>query len=234
MRTLLIVYIALLFVGCTNGPDRLKRVSAPQDLSERQKRQYFFDNDLGWYEREKDFLKFMKDYYPTNKAINKNNPYPYAFEEEYIDTIKIDSSRNWFRVIVEPCFRLPYALIIEGAEEHYNFTVKLTNGDCNRTGWLFLTMKPFLFDSIGKSLFNRLDSLNYWSMKPEMNGSYTDGETWTYEAISNGRYNLVRQRLPQYCKNKDAIELYNTVLYLVKFARLDNILEALGKPRTGG
>ena len=71
-------------------------------------------------------------------------------------------------------------------------------------------------------------------MKPEMNGSYTDGETWTYEAISNGRYNLVRQRLPQYCKNKDAIELYNTILYLVKFARLDNILEALGKPRTGG
>lgn len=234
MRPLLIAYIALLFVGCTNGSRQTKKASATQELSERQKRKYFIDNDLGWYEREKDFLKFIKDYYPTNKAINKNNPYPYAFEEEYIDTTKIDSSRNWFRVIVEPCFRLPYALIVETAEGHYNFTVKLTNGDCNRTGSLFLTMKPFLFDSVGKSLFKSLDSLNYWTMKPEMNGSYTDGETWTYEALSNGRYNLVRQRLPQYCKDQNAKDVYRIALYLIKYSKLDNVLEALGKPQTGG
>jgi hypothetical protein len=230
----IIIYTAFFLFACTEASETLRKGAVVPELSEQQKRKYFVDNDLGDYENEKSFLKFFDDYYPGIKAINKNNPYPYAFEEEYIDTTKIDSSRIWFRVIVEPCFRLPYALIVNRNEGHYNFTVKLTSGNCNYTGSLFLTMKPFLFDSIGNFLFQKLDSLNYWTVLPEKNDSWTDGETWTYEAIQNGKYNLVRQRLPQYCKNKNALDLYRTVLYIIKFAKLDAVLAALGKPKTGG
>jgi hypothetical protein len=233
MKAVGILILGVCVAGCMENPGNSKHEIPEHLWPEQSKREYFINKGLGEYNNRSAFLNFMDRHYLGLKAKNKSNPYPFAFEEAYIDTTKVDSTKKWFRVLVEPCFRLPYALIVEQVKNHYTYTIKVINGDCNDAGSFYLKMMPRFPDAIGTNIFLKLDSLNYWNLKAESNVGWLDGETWTYEAINHGRYNFIRQRMPQFCKNNELIALYKLVGLWKKESKIDNMLVALGKGKTG-
>jgi len=118
MKYLFVLQLLLVLTGCK---EEKQQIIPKKEWTEEQKRKYFNDNisileGYGLYragDTVETFAKFFKTHYPGIKARNYYDAFPYAMEEEYIDTTNIDTSRHWFRIIVNPSFDLPYCLIVE-------------------------------------------------------------------------------------------------------------------------
>lgn len=183
----------------------------------------------------KTFAYFFKTYYPEIKTKIPFDAFPYAFEEEYIDTTKIDSSRNWFRLIVKPCFRLPYCFVVTKKGDKTFLTTKITNGDGGyHTGTLISTTKFSFSDTLYDNISKQLNSQNFWKLGIDTTcHGGTDGETWMFEAMENGKYNIFARWYPQDCGDSTTQSLSKIGLTLSKLSRLDNILTAIGAPKSG-
>ena len=185
-------------------------------LREEQKRKYFADSIAfrygnGFMERDSalKFSYFMRTNYPDIKAQNVYDPFIYAFEENYIEPAKIDSSINWFRITVDPCFRRPYCIIVENKLHKTYVTAKMTNGDGGyHCGLLDFSLTKIFSDSLYNDISKQLHELNFWKLKKDtVCGGGFDGETWTIEAIEKGQYNIIYRWVPQDCGDKTTRQL---------------------------
>src|SRR5690348_16093131 len=99
MRHLATIIALLLLFSCA---DKTLKADRPKEWTEEQKRKYFADNLAGLYgfgrdmesDSAKTFAYFFKKQYPDVKTKYYYDAFPYAFEEEYVDTTKIDSTRQ--------------------------------------------------------------------------------------------------------------------------------------------
>ncbi|MEP7256027.1 MAG: hypothetical protein ABI666_09630 [Ferruginibacter sp.] len=236
-------YFILLILFLFSCKDSVKKVDKPKGWTEEQKRNYFADNFAQQYgfgqfngnDSTKTFSHFFVTQYPDIKTGYSSNAFPYAFEEEYIDTTKIDSSRHWFRLIVKPCFRNPYCFIVEKKNKKVFLTTKITNGNGGTyTGVLIATLKFQFDDTLYDNISRRLSTSNFWKLGIDTtcHGGF-DGETWTFEALENGKYNFIWRWVPQDCGDGTTINLSKIGLQLGKLSGLDDILTALGAPKSG-
>jgi hypothetical protein len=159
--------------------------------------------DISEEDSAKTFASFFRRHYPNIHTAYYADPLPYALEEEYIDTTRVDSSREWVRFIVFPFLDLPYSLVLERNAERTYLTAKLTDGKGRySTGQLILTSKYELRDSLAESIFKTLDSLGFWRLKGDTScHGGTDGDVWDIEAMTKGRYNRVNRWEPHDCGN---------------------------------
>jgi hypothetical protein len=238
MKIFLIAIMTILFISCK---EETKKVEKLQGWTEEQKRKYYNENfaqayEFGQFDKDstKTFAYFFKTQYPDIKTKYSAYSFPYALEEEYIDTTKIDSTRNWFRIIVKPCFRHPYCFVVEKKDGKSFLTTKITDGDGGyRTGILAVTLKFPFPDTLYNNISERLHSFNFWRLGQDTSckGGF-DGEYWTIEAIENGKYNLVGRWVPQDCGDSVTKELSKIGFMLGKQSKLDNILTAIGAPKS--
>lgn len=182
----------------------------------------------------KTFNYFFKKHYPDIKTKIPFNAFPYAFEEEYIDTTKIDTSRWWFRIIVDPCFRQPYCFVAEKKGDKTILTTKITNGKGGyHAGVLVSTTKFHFRDTLYENISKQLNSENFWKLGTDTTCfRHLDGETWLFEAIENGKYNVFSRRTPQYCGNSTTKSLSHIGINLAELCKLDNILAGIGAPKS--
>jgi hypothetical protein len=240
MRHLTFVIIAIIiFASCK---DKIQNKVDSQIWTEEQKRKFYTDsfsysdNDfLNRRDTSINFVTFMNEQYPNLKSKNKYDPFIYALEEPYIDTTQIDTTKNWFRLVVRPCFRLPYCFVVEKKDGKSFLTTKITNGYGGYyTGVLISTMRFPFGDTLYNNISSQLASLNFWSLGSDTtcHGGF-DGETWTFEAIENGKYNIISRWVPQTCGDSTTIKLSKIGLNLGKLSRLDNVLIAIGATKSG-
>ena len=200
--------------------------------TENQKRKYFNDsiafrycNGLRmnhYHERStndivlNNFAFFMDSLYPEIKAINKQLPFIYAFEEPYIDNSKIDSSKNWIRMILDPCWRIPCCITIEKKNDRTYLTSKITNGlGGYYSGLLLSSFTKVYSDTLYDHISKELHKTNFWKIRFE-NFDCCDGETWYFEAIEKGKYNYVMRRcLRRNEKNATRADLYKIGIKLL-------------------
>lgn len=234
MRPIIIIYINLILISCGSK----KTPALHQDIkwTDQQKQEYFNDSisynpDLD----DKAFQRFFKKHYPEIKARNTDDPYPYAFEEPYIDTTQIDSPTRWFRVIVYKEFTLPYAFIVQRNKAKNILITKVTDGNGPYyPGTLALTLKTPLKDSLAQQLFHTLDSINFWKLPRYVNGHlFIHPQQWTIEAINNGKYNLIHRLQPGNSDDNGIKSLYNVVMKINEESRLRKILAVLGNENGG-
>jgi len=196
------------------------RINPSSGWTEAQKRNYFVDSfaytigsgrrpDIPEGDSAKTFASFFRRQYPNIHTAYYVDPLPYALEEEYIDTTRVDSSREWVRFIVFPFLDLPYSLVLERNAGRTYLTAKLTDGKGRySTGQLILTSKNELKDSLAESIFKTLDSLGFWHLNDDtLCQRGTDGNVWDIEAMTKGRYNRVNRWEPQDCGNLDTRRL---------------------------
>lgn len=183
----------------------------------------------------KTFEYFFKTHYPDIKTKIPFDAFPYAFEEEYIDTTKIDSSRQWFRLIVNPCFRSPYCFVVEKKDGKTFLTTKITNGRGGYfTGVLISTMRFPFGDTLYNNISKQLHFQNFWGLGIDTTcHGGLDGETWMFEAIENGKYNIFDRWAPQNCGDSTTLRLSKIGILLAKLSKLDNVLTAIGAPKSG-
>ena len=229
-----VIFLVLLFAcGDTKQNVNYSKTTSNQ-WTEEQKRNYFNDSIAIFIERQSginhDFLYFFKQQYPDVKA-KYIDPFIYAFEEPIVDTTKIDTAIKWFRLTVEPCFRLPYCLIVEKKKGKTFLTTKVTNGDGGYySGTLALNMKFLLQDSICDNLINQLHMLNFWTLAADTTcHGGLDGETWIFESIDKGKYNVLSRWYPQECGNMRTKQLAQLGLRLREYSRLEKVLATLGE-----
>jgi len=240
MKPLAIITILITFISCSEPASKVNKVPG---WTEAQKRKYFADTFAGLYgfgqygveDSTKTFAYFFKTHYSDIKTRYSYNPFPYAFEEEYVDTTKIDTSRHWFRIMVKPCFRRPYCFTLEKKYDQSLLTTKITNGRGGyTTGVLVLTTKFSFDDTLYDNISGKLNSLNFWKLNKDTTcHGGLDGEDWTFEAIENGKYNIISRWVPQDCGDSITKQLSYIGIHLGTLSRLDNMLVALGALRSG-
>jgi hypothetical protein len=197
-----ILFLTIILISSCSGKNNKKKTPI---WSEYQKRQYFEDSianrmyngEYGEGDSLNDFALFSKYMFSNIKAINIGDPYIYAFEEPYIDTYKKLPFNDWFRITVNPCFRIPYCLIIEKRGKSSYLTCKMTDGYGGYySGKLSFSLTQKFSDTLYDDIRKQLLAVDFWSLGPEpIDGC--DGETWTFEAIHNGKYNLIERWVPQ-------------------------------------
>lgn len=238
MRFKIIIIILATLLACKN---KQQGKTTPQVWTEEQKRKYYIDSFSNWdsYRKGRDtsisFDSFMDQQYPDLKAKNKYNPFIYALEESYIDTTLIDSETHWFRIIVEPCFRKPYCLVLTKKDNKSFLTIKISNGDGGYYPGVLISTTHFKFrDTLYNAVYDKLSSLNFWNLSRDTSchGGF-DGETWTFESIEKQKYNIVERWVPQNCGNNNTLQLSEIGIMLARLGRLDNILEAIRERKSG-
>jgi len=149
----------------------------------------------------RNFLHFFRVRYPEIHTKYAADPLPYALEEEYIDTAKLDSTREWFRVIVYPFFRVPICFTMERRAGRTVLTAKVSDGRGRYfPGELMLVKRTTLRDSFLPNVLGRLDSVDFWHLGKDT-CSGTDGDELHFEGMKNGRYYSVYQWSPDVCGN---------------------------------
>lgn len=215
-----------MFSSCTN-----KSHDNCQNWSESQKRKYFQDSIAYRYSSGKvnspkklwNFTVFMDSLYHEIKAKNKYNPLVYAFEETYIDTSKIDSSKYWIRMIIDPCWRIPFCITLEKKNDRTYITSKITNGQGGYySGVLLYSCTKIYSDTLYNSISKELHNLNFWNLGIE-ESSCIDGETWYFEAIESGQYNYISRRCFR-LRDKPASR-QNLYQFGIKLLRLGNFFD---------
>jgi hypothetical protein len=222
------------------------RSNPSSQWTEAQKRNYFIDSfayvtGSGRYfgfagqDSEKSFGSFMKHQYPELQTAYYADPLPYALEEEYIDTVRIDSSREWVRFIVYSFFDLPYSLVLERKAGRAYLTAKLADGrGLYHTGQLILTSKQVVPDSFTESVFKTIDSLNFWRLRGDTScHGGTDGSEWSIEVILQGRYNRVERWSPDGCGDSVTRRLAALGSQLAVASNLPTLVRACDKRRPG-
>lgn len=185
--------------------------------TEEEKWKYFQDSIAHkWHSQRhrpqdslNDFEIFSRVMFADLNAKNKTDPYIYAFEEHYIDTTTIDTNKFWFRIVVTPSFRNPYCIVIEKKNRRTYITAKMTDGDGRGlTGLLLFAVTNTLPDSVYNDISASLRKLDFWNLDIDTTCSDGfDGETWTFEAIENGQYNIINRWGPLHCGSKTTIQL---------------------------
>jgi hypothetical protein len=214
--------------------------------TEAQKRNYFVDSfayvtgsgkyfELVGQDSGKLFGSFIRHQYPDLHTTYYMDPLPYALEEEYIDTTRIDSSREWIRFIVYSFFDLPYSLVLERRAGRTYLTTKLTDGQgLYHTGQLILTSKQVVPDSLTESVFRTIDSLNFWRLQGDTScHGGTDGSEWSIEAILHAKYNRVERWAPEGCGDSVTRKLAELGNQLAAACDLPTLIRACDKRRPG-
>lgn len=202
--------------------------------TENQKRKYFIDSIAYRYGSGRvklnNFDVFIDSLYPEIKAKNKHNPFVYAFEEPYIDTTKIDSSKNWIRIILDPCWRIPTCITLEKKYGMSYLTSKITNGSGGYfTGILICTLSETSSDSLYDNISKELHKIRFWNLHDEK-FDCDDGETWYFESMENGKYNCVMRRcLRKNEKNSTRANLYQIGRHFLKLGKIfsENYVELM-------
>lgn len=228
MNKFSLIFLSCIILGCSQPVDNKKLFN----WSENQKRQYFEDSianrmyngDWGAGEGLNNFTLFSKFLLSDIKAINIDNPYIFAFEEPYIDTSKKLPYKDWIRITVDPCFRIPYCLILEKRGKSSYLTCKMTDGYGGYySGRLSFVLTQKLSDTLYNNIIKQLNSIDFWKLGLETSNG-ADGETWTIEAIHNGKYNLVERWVPQSYGSTKTRKLGEIGMYLRDTSKLLEIL----------
>ena len=204
IQLLLAVFVSLLSSCKEDGVLGNRKSKIPQEWTEAKKWKYFQDSiahrncNFSDCSGLNNFYNFSNAMLGHVKAKNIHNPFIYAFEEPYIDTTQIDTSKSWFRIVVMPCFRKPYCLTIEKKNSRTFLSAKLTNGDGGYfPGLLDISTTSTYSDTIYNDLLGDLKNLNFWELGVDSsNRRGIDGETWCFEAIDKGRYNCIYRWVP--------------------------------------
>lgn len=240
MRPLIIISSFLFFISCT---DTVQKTDKPQGWTEEQKRKFYTDSfaftDRDFPDRRDSitsFQAFMDEQYPNLKAKNKYDPFIYAFEEQYIDTTLIDSSKHWFRLTVRPVFRKPYCLVLIKDNDKSFLTTKVTNGDGGyNTGTLAVQLRFQFKDTLYDNTLRNLQDIGFWKLQIHDTtcGPGFDGETWTFELIEGGKYQILSRWVPQNCGDSLTRQLAQVGLRIRELSKLDKVLTALGESKSG-
>jgi hypothetical protein len=240
MRPVIIIATLLFFISCT---DTVQKIDIPQGWTEVQKRRFYTDSfaftDRDFPDRRDSvtsFQSFMDKHYPDLKAKNKYDPFIYAMEEQYIDTTQIDTSKHWFRLTVKPVFRKPYCLILTKDNDKSFLTTKATNGDGGyNTGTLTIQLRFQFQDTLYDNTLRNLEDIRFWTLPIHDTtcGPGLDGETWTFELIDSGKYQILNRWVPQSCGDSLTKKLSNVGLKIRELSRLDKVLTALGERKSG-
>jgi hypothetical protein len=240
-KLLTIFILALFALGCSdNSKQKTSMDNLKSKWTEEQKRKYFQDsiafrmyNGRHSGDSLNEFDNFSDRYYSNVKSKNRHDAFLYAFEEPWIDTTNIDSSKSWFRIIVLPCFRKPYCLTIEKKFNKTYLTSKMLNGDGGYYSGLLTFSFTKNFDStLYNQVSGQLNSLKFWTLGDDTTciGGF-DGEGWTFEAIENGKYNFIRRWVPTSCGNSTTLQLGKLGLMLRDTSKMLNVLKVgLDKP----
>lgn len=206
-----IPFLAFLITSC-NHIDKTKAIAKPTNKWSKDSIINYFKDSIAYrmyngYGREADSLnnfdKFSKYLLGDIKAKNISDPFILGFDENYIDTTKIDTTKKWLRISVDPVFRTPYCLILEKKGNKSILTLKMTDGHGGYySGYLNFTSTQKYSDSLYSSISNKLHQLNFWSIHEDTTcKGGMDGEEWTFEAVENGQYNIVSRWVPLSCGN---------------------------------
>lgn len=218
MKTLINIAIFIfIFSSCKQTENKTVVADTSKKWTENAIKKYFRDSiahrmyngQMGQGDSLNNFDKFSKYILADIKAKNIDDPFILGFDENYIDTTKIDSSKKWFRISVNPCFRIPYCLIIEKFDNTSNLTLKMTDGHGGYySGFVNFVSTQQDTDSLYSVISSKLHQLNFWKLKQDTTcGLGLDGETWTFEAIENGQYNIVSRWVPLHCGNDTTRQL---------------------------
>jgi len=235
----LITFILILLIAFTTFYSCKKNASNKNlTWTENQKRKYFqdsiaFRNGWGYYSGDSslnNFCVFMDHFYPKLIAKNKYIPFVYAFEEPYIDYTNIDKSKNWFRIIIDPCWRIPVCITLEKRNNLTYLTTKITNGHGGYcTGTLLLTLTKVFPDTLYDNISKRLNKMSFGKLECEP-FDCDDGETWFFEGIEKGNYNFfIRRCLRSNEKDSSRSKLYSIGCYLLGLGNVfkANYIEAM-------
>lgn len=209
-----IIFILLIcFLGnaCVQKDKKLPGTSGNFKWTQDSIKKYFKENIARGKPYEKahsgdslhSFEIFSKYVLGDIKAKNISDPFILAFEEDYIDTVMINPEKQWFRITVDPCFRIPYCLILEKTNNKSILTLKMTDGYGGYySGYLNFVSSLQDSDSLYNSISSRLHQLDFWKINNDTTctGGF-DGETWTFEGIENGQYNIISRWVPLDCGN---------------------------------
>jgi len=212
MKTSSYITFLILLLTSSNHVDKTRIVSQTNEKWSQDSMIKYFKDSIAYrmYNGQmsegdslNNFDKFSKYILADIKAKNISDPFILGFGENYIDTTKIDTTKKWFRVSVDPVFRTPYCLILEQKGNESVLTLKMTDGHGGYyCGYLNFVSTQLYGDSLYSSISNKLRDLNFWNIKEDTTcGGGTDGEGWTFEAIENGLYNIVSRWVPLNCGN---------------------------------
>lgn len=239
MRIIIIIFIIVINSACTERKKNQSNLNpVRQGLTEQQKRKIFADS-LAFTDQSfpygtdspSIFEQFIKNHYPELKAVNSNDPFIYALEEHYVDTTQIDSSAKWLRITVKPCFRLPYSIVLDKTSERVYLITKATNGSgCYNTGTLAYMSKLPFDDSVYFNVSTKLESLDFWNLQYDTTcHGGMDGETWTFEAIDKGKYNIINRWMPQTCGNDTTRALAEIGLHLKELSKFEKVMNVFSR-----
>ena len=234
---LLFIVISAAFACQTSDKGTSEPTVKEIQYTEGEARQFFEDSIAGPDNKEftsEKFPRFLKRYYPQLKTRTRN-ALIYAIEEPFVDTTKIDTAKQLFRVTVDPCFRKPYIMIVEKNRGKSSLTIKVTNGfGCQYPGVLASTTKFKFVGELYDTVASKLQSLNFWALGNDTTcHGGLDGEEWLIEALDKGKYNAIYRWVPQHCGDSTTRKLAGVVQHLAAESRLDAILSAMGAPKSG-
>jgi hypothetical protein len=238
MRPFLLVIVLSATFACQHRQNGSGEITVKEMVyTEANARKFFEDSIAGPDEKEftsEKFPRFLKRLYPNAKTKTRN-ALIYAMEEPFVDTTRIDTAKQWFRVTVNPCFRRPYSMIVEKSSGKSSLTIKVTNGfGCQYPGVLASTTKFKFVGELYDTVTTKLASLNFWALGDDTTcHGGLDGEEWLIEALDKGKYNAIYRWVPQSCGDNTTRKLANMVKHLAAESRLDAILSAIGAPKSG-
>jgi hypothetical protein len=212
MKTLTHIALSLLLINsCRQSDKKIVHSENNKIWTQDRIKKYFKDSiayrmyngQMGQGGSLNNFDTFSKYILAGIKAKNITDPFILGFEENYIDTTKIDNTKKWFRISVDPVFRIPYCLILEKVADRSILTLKMTNGYGGYySGYLdFVSTKQY-DDNLYSSVSKKLHQLDFWKVARDTTcRGGLDGEGWTFEAIENGQYNIQTRWVPLNCGN---------------------------------
>lgn len=208
------VLLGLLFlsIGCRHT----EREADTIQWSEEEKRTFFEDNiAYGLYNgrhQGKEGLEnadvFLASMFDTTNMAQHDNILLYAMEEQFIDTSRLEGHRNWLRITVNPAFRIPYCLILEQQGKRSRLNAKMTDGSGGYfSGLLNVETLQHYSEEFGDSIFKEFRALRFSFLPINEKRNGMDGETWTIEAIIDGKYHGIERWHPQTSKNHAVKEI---------------------------
>jgi hypothetical protein len=235
MRTLIYITFFILTIASCRQSDKNKIfVETENKWSSERIKKYFIDSialrnangKFGYGDSLNDFDKFSKTFFSDIKAKNIDDPFIFAFNENYIDTTQIDKNLEWLRITVDPCFGIPYCIVAEKLNNRTKLTIKMTSGyGCYYSGYLNFFNSQFLTDTAFNNISQKLNNLNFWKLGNDSTcEKVLDGERWTFEAIEKGKYNLVKRHSPTVCNSIETKTLLSIANELKKFSELNDFL----------
>lgn len=234
LQFLNILLLFLLF-GCSNQKP-IEIANAPVGVwSNDSIKKYFKDSialshpadQIDLSDSLNNFAFFSKRFFSHIKSKNLSEPLIYSFEEPYIDTTSISKDKKWFRIIINPCFSIPYCITAERIENDTKLTTKMTNGfGCYYPGFLTFTNIQYKPDSLYNSISRKLEKSNFWDFTNDTTcAKILDGEFWTVEAIENGKYKLITLHSPDFCSSQQAKSIVDIVDKLRDLTKLNEFID---------